>query len=136
MRRIHPRSFAVGLVSGLIVFLLVFGIRALVSSPSATQNTVDSLRFQQQGSPTTPTGEQMDPAQRLERMAERFGMTAEELQQELDAGKAIQDIAEEHGVEMRGFPPQGSGSMLEPPRDGSGADLAQPNADAAAVSSY
>lgn len=44
-------------------------------------------------------------------MAERMGMTEAELQQELDAGKTMQQIATERGVAVRG-PMSGSGRMM------------------------
>ena len=46
-------------------------------------------------------------------MAERFGMTAEELQAEMDSGKSIQDISEEQGVNMRGGFDRSSSEALE-----------------------
>ncbi|PIR53362.1 hypothetical protein COU76_01450, partial [Candidatus Peregrinibacteria bacterium CG10_big_fil_rev_8_21_14_0_10_49_10] len=48
---------------------------------------------------------------RLQRAAEQFGMTTEELQAELDAGKTLRQVAEERGAERARM---GTGAMQLP----------------------
>lgn len=48
----------------------------------------------------------------MDRLAEKLGLTEEELQAELDAGKTIPEIAEEQGVELPEKPGRGHGKMF------------------------
>ncbi len=108
MKSIHPLSFILGLVSGLIVLLIISaGLHLLSSSNSGTSGNGPSLA----------------------RMAQRFGITQAELQKELSGGKTIQQIAQEHGIQFgnrrgsassagTGAKLQGSGAALPPTSSG------------------
>lgn len=89
MRRFHPLSFSLGLLSGLLVLVLFAGgMRLLQPAPSGFPGNRGAR--QQQG-----TG-----GSNLSRMAERLGMTEQELQSALTSGKSLQDIAKERGVDL------------------------------------
>ena len=104
MKRLHLRSYFIGLSSGLLLLIIFWGAKAVFHPSQGQEMRVrgdwqgDRAQFQQNG---MWPGE-VDPAERLQRMAERFGLSIEELEAELDAGKSIQDIAAERGVELRG----------------------------------
>lgn len=95
MKNFHPLSFGLGLGSGLLILLLVFGgMRVFAGNNRARFGGPNGGNWQQfQGDNGGPN---------LARMAERFGMTEEELQKELDSGKTMQQIAQEHGVQFGG----------------------------------
>ncbi|NOS67250.1 MAG: hypothetical protein HOO67_02700 [Candidatus Peribacteraceae bacterium] len=84
MQRLHPFSFGLGLASGLVVLLLIIGGMRVMGGSS------------RRGTFTGSGG------MNITRMAERFGMTEAELQAELDGGKTMQQIAQEHGVQFGG----------------------------------
>ncbi|MDD4318803.1 MAG: hypothetical protein PHW10_00540 [Candidatus Peribacteraceae bacterium] len=91
MKSIHPLSFVLGFVSGLVILLVVAGgLRLFGSSRS--------------GMPARNGAWQQNAGQGIGagRMAERLGMTEEDLQKELAAGKTMQEIAAERGAEMPG----------------------------------
>jgi hypothetical protein len=46
------------------------------------------------------------------KVAEKLGMTVDELQDELDSGKTIREIAEERGVEAPARPQRGGGRQM------------------------
>lgn len=94
MKALHTSSFLLGLASGALILTLIFGGLRLLGAPS------QSASQQGQGSSMS-----------LDRMAERFGMTTSELQKELDSGKTIRDIAQEHGAQFGGRR-GGSGAVL------------------------
>lgn len=139
MKSFQPFSFTLGVASGLVVLFLyagitnMFGCSGTDCAPAVT-NAPSSQNFrqrQEQGGMRNRAG-----------MAERFDMTEEELQQELDNGKTMQDIAREHGMDMpvrtgsgvwilRGAPQ--SGALLEPM--GSGTNIpAMPDSAASPLS--
>ena len=88
-KNFHWISFGAGVASGILLLLLVVGGMRLVSPPRQ-RGFGGTGSFQSGGGPN------------LARMADRFGMTQAELQQELDAGKTMQQIAQEHGVTFGG----------------------------------
>lgn len=99
MKTFHPLSFVFGLISGMLVLLVYFGGTRLVQTPQS--GVPSSGGFGRQG-----TG-----APNLTHMAERFGMTEDELRKELAGGKTLQQIAEERGVQF-GRRRNGSGSLV------------------------
>ncbi len=106
MRGIHPKSFGLGVASGVVVLLLIAGgMHLLQPRRGAFGGPMGGGTFQQGGGPN------------LARMAERFGMTEDELRKEMESGKTMQQIATEHGVDMSaGFgrgPRGGSGTMMQ-----------------------
>jgi len=105
MLHFHLRSYIVGVVTGVVLLLLYAGGQSLLRSPAG--RSLDTpmqgegmIRSGGQRDASAPEG--MDPAGRMERMAERLGMSMEELQQELDAGKTFGEIAEERGIDLSG----------------------------------
>jgi hypothetical protein len=101
MKTFHPLSFGLGLGSGLLVLVLIFGAMRIFGGPARGGFPRDSRNFQQmRGANGGPN---------VGMMAERFGMTEAELQAELDSGKTMQQIAEEHGIEL----PAGGRGMMQ-----------------------
>ncbi len=98
----HLRSFVFGVASGLLILLIVVGgYRVLKPSSQTMQSSTGTSEVQSgQGGLSTS------------RMAQRFGITEAELQQELASGKTMQQIASEHGVTYTGRRQTGSGSTL------------------------
>lgn len=95
MKRFHPLSFGLGLASGLIVVVIVAaGFRALHPASTFARN-----------------GTFQGGAGNISRMAQRMGMTQDELQKELDSGKTMQQIAQEHGVQFGGSSRRNGGSF-------------------------
>lgn len=85
MKKIHPLSFALGTLSGVLVVVIIFGgARALMRSSRSMRGGFGN------GQPN------------IARMAERMGMTEAEIQKELDSGKTMPQIMEEHGMQMGG----------------------------------
>jgi hypothetical protein len=119
--RFHPLSFGTGLASGLLIMVIVGGGMRLMR-PASTAANGNAPAFQQrQGG--------AGGAQNTARMAQRLGITEEELTKELAAGKTMQQIASEHGVTM----PAGGGFR---PRAGSGtAASASPSSASSLTSS-
>lgn len=111
--KLHVPSFSAGLGLGIVFLLVVFGIQSLMGNESADAPAVGG-QF-----PATVRHE------RLQTMADRFGMTPEELQAQLDAGKTMQEIAEEKDVELPLR--RGPGSVAS----GSGAETAESRASSA-----
>lgn len=108
-------SFGLGIASGLVIMLiLVGGSRMLHPAPQNARGGFGA------GGPPN--------AQMLTRMATRLGMSEADLQKELDAGKTMQQIAQEHGVPMGG----GFGGRRG---NGSGATASAPSSGAPAPSS-
>lgn len=100
MKAFHLPSFAAGAAGGLLILLLIAGgIRVIGgSSTSVVARPEGAQRAGRQGA----------------RMAERLGMSEEELRQELAAGKTMQQIAQERGGDMpTGGRRAGSGDVLE-----------------------
>lgn len=79
MKQFHPLSFVLGIVSGAL--LLLIGVGTMHALHPAPAN-----RFVGGGAPNTA------------RMAQRLGISEDELQKELQSGKTMQQIAQEHGV--------------------------------------
>ncbi len=104
MKAFHSLSFGIGLVSGLLALVLIFGAMRAFGGPARRGFPAGGGNFQNMrganGAPNTAM------------TAERFGMTETELQAELDSGKTIQQIAEEKGIEFpmggRGMTPGGN----------------------------
>ncbi|MFH0851385.1 MAG: hypothetical protein V1876_01415 [Candidatus Peregrinibacteria bacterium] len=127
MKTFHPLSFVLGLASGfLALFLMVGGLRILRPA-SQTAAPGNRAGFQQR------QGGAMG-GQNLSAMAEQLGMTQEDLQKELQAGRNLRDIATEKGVTLQfgnRIPlRQGSEGQV---RGGSGAVLS--SSDSSATSS-
>lgn len=72
------------------------------------EEKTDSLPFRNQNFPSQDGVRQgrfnmdMTEEERLEMLASRFGISIEELKEELNSGKSIEQVAEELGVEMGG----------------------------------
>ncbi len=90
MKNFHPVSFVLGLASGVLVIILFVGAVRMVSP--ARQFTGGNGGI----------GQGANGGANLTRMAQRFGMTEEQLRTELDSGKTFQQIAAEHGVTFTG----------------------------------
>ncbi len=89
MKNFHPLSFGLGLGTGLIVLaLFVGGLRMTAGNNRARAGFGGNFQQFQ------------DNPQNVARMAQRFGMTEADLQKELDDGKSLRDIAQEHGVQF------------------------------------
>lgn len=96
MTKIHPLSFALGLGTGVLLFVIAFsGLRLL--HPATT--------------PARTFGNQQG-GQNITRTAERLGMTEAEVQKELDSGKTMRDIMAEHDGLTAGRQQNGSGSVM------------------------
>jgi len=106
MFRFHLRSYIVGVITGVVLLLLFSGVQSLRRSPdqrsSGAPMQEGGMMLRSGEERNVPAPEGMDPAGRMERMAERLGMSMEELQQELDTGKTFSEIAEERGVDLSG----------------------------------
>lgn len=136
MKNFNLKSYLVGLGTGLVILVVFIFAKPYVSPETQTQfprgGQFDSQQRGQfqgqqggQGGQFPPEGMQpqggMMNEERLQSMAEQFGMTVEELQAEMDAGKTLPEIAEEHGVELQ-FPGGMQGDR--PPSTGTGASQA------------
>src|SRR5438105_1912438 len=86
MKNFHPLSFGLGLASGLLILMLVFGGMRVFGRPAGGGTFAGG-----NGGPRNIT-----------RMAQRLGMTEADLQKEIDGGKTMQEIAQEHGVTFTG----------------------------------
>jgi hypothetical protein len=106
MKTFHPLSFGLGLVSGCLILFLAVSMFHIGAAPRVQG------RFAGNGGPN------------LERMAQRFGMTQDELQKEIDSGKTMQQIAAEHGVQFGGGFRQGQTSAAVQASSMSGASQA------------
>ncbi len=125
MKPFHPLSFTLGLASGLIVLVIVVGSWRL-ASPSTGAPRMNGT-FQQTGGIGGPGGAGPNTA----RMAERLGITEAELQEALDSGKTMQQIAEERG---RDLPVRtGTGGMMG--RRGGGASSVMESRSGASLTS-
>lgn len=102
MKTFHPLSFGIGLGSGLLVLVLIFGAMRVFGGPARGGFPPNGGNFQQMRGAN-------GGGQNTAMMAERFGMTEAELQAELDSGKTIQQIAEEKGIES----PMGGRGMMQ-----------------------
>ena len=95
-----------GVITGVVLLLLFSGVQSLRRSPdqrsSGAPMQEGGMMLRSGEERNVPAPEGMDPAGRMERMAERLGMSMEELQQELDTGKTFSEIAEERGVDLSG----------------------------------
>ncbi|MDD4627992.1 MAG: hypothetical protein PHE68_01200 [Candidatus Peribacteraceae bacterium] len=89
MKNFHLSSFILGLISGALVLFLIVGGKQLLW-PSQTVTTNAGTWQQQQG----------NSGQNTARMAQRLGMTQDELQKALASGKTIQEIAKEKRIEL------------------------------------
>jgi hypothetical protein len=92
MQRFHPLSFVLGIVSGLVILVLVAGTMRMFTPASSA--TARSGGFGNGGT------------QNLSRLSQRLGISESDLQKELASGKTLQEIAQEHGVQLgngRGF---------------------------------
>ena len=112
MKSFNLRSYITGIVTGIFIIVLFIGGKSLLksSSESAIPSNLDTGsqerdNYRQENAPL-PTGDAID-ADRIQRISERFGMTIEELQEELDIGKTLPEIAEERGIDFSGGMRQG-----------------------------
>jgi hypothetical protein len=105
IKTLHVRSYGIGILSGIVILLLFMGTKSLLVSDDAQQNVPsnrnvnnqDRERFQRDGQ-RLQRGNAVNEDQ-LQALADRFNITVQELQAELDAGKTISEIAEERGNE-------------------------------------
>lgn len=81
-------SFVTGLVTGVLLLSIGIGGFRMLHPPSPTFT---------RGSGNFPAG-----GQNTSRMAARLGITEDELNKELQSGKTMQQIAQEHGVTFGG----------------------------------
>ncbi len=79
MQKPHYPSFFAGIASGFVVLLLIIGGMHLFFPAQSRGRGAN-----------------------LARMAQRMGITQDQLQQELNSGKTMQEIAQEHGVQFGG----------------------------------
>ncbi len=96
------------MVSGVAILLLFVGGKHLLW-PSAQTDTIAERGTLQQGGNTS-------------RMAQRLGMTEDELKKELASGKTFQEIAKEKGMDLpsgRGNRQTGSGAAFPGTSSGS-----------------
>lgn len=91
-------SYLSGVLTGTILVGCI-GLATHLFRPSGTGTTPPGTFQQQNGNRAGNTA----------RMAERLGITEVELQKELDSGKTMQQITQEHGVT---FGRRGSGATL------------------------
>ncbi|MDB4978089.1 MAG: hypothetical protein JWM56_275 [Candidatus Peribacteria bacterium] len=97
MKQLHFPSFSLGILSGIImVGIGVIGLHGV--HPSANTSAAGAG-----GSNGFGGGN----GRNLTRAAQRFNMTEAELQKELDSGKTMQQITQEHGVTFGGNSGQG-----------------------------
>lgn len=105
MKLPHFPSFGAGIAAGVVVVLVIAGgMHWAAGSVTPSPGTVGQ---RQQGG--------FGGGQQTARMAERLGMTQEDLQKELDSGKTMLEISAEHGIELPlggGGRPSGSGVIL------------------------
>ena len=117
MRHIHLRSYLTGLATGVIMLLLFVSLKSVFTSSPASEA---EQRGQFLQGDTNALGRGIMDTERLQNMAEQFGMTLTELQAEMEAGKTLPEIAEERGVDFsrgmmrRGEVPQGTGAVRVP----------------------
>ncbi len=103
MKQFNIRSYSIGVATGMAVLALLFGANRFFGTASeASSQPGRALLNQSRGqfgsdAARFPADGMLDE-NRLQAMAERFGMSVGELQAELDAGKALPEIAEERGV--------------------------------------
>ena len=137
MKHPHLPSYLFGLGAGILVIFLFLGGSKLLNDDSK-ENTLPAQRSASQAQedtadtdnqPSTQNdsigqrpGRTMSP-ERLQGIAEQLGMTVEELQTEIGAGKNPREIAEERGIELTfGGNMRGSGAVL------SGSGVMEPGA--------
>lgn len=111
MKRLHLPSYLFGLGCGIV--LLFIGTAIILDSTDTDVQVPTQQQFRQNrdGSMQRPTGGfRVDDTERTERMAEMLGLSVEELQQALDSGKTMTEIAEEQGVELPFGRPGGDSS--------------------------
>lgn len=124
MKQFHALSFAFGLVSGALLLLLFIG-GARVLHPARA--VVGSGQFGARGAGSA-------------RMAQRLGISQDELQKELSSGKTMQQIMSEHGIDPStfgnggGFGRGGSGAVARSSM--SGAVMTSSLSAASSVSSH
>jgi len=90
MRQFHPVSFILGVATGLAMLMLFVGAFRLLgpsAEPGFPPMGGGNWEQRQGGSPN------------IGRMADRLGMTEEELRTEMESGKTVQEIARERGIE-------------------------------------
>ena len=113
MKSFNLRSYIIGVITGIVIIFIIFGVKSLLSpsqdSFSEGGYRSEGIQFQRGG---------MMNEERLQSMADRLGITLEELKAEMDAGKTLPEIAEERGVEfMRRIPD----ARFDMPLNGTGA---------------
>jgi len=105
MKQFNVRSYGIGVATGVVVLALLFGANRFFGASSQASPQPDRALFGQSqgqfgsGVARFPTDGQLDE-NRMQMMAERFGMNVGELQAELDAGKTLPEIAEERGMDF------------------------------------
>ncbi len=97
MKHFQPLSFALGLLSGFLILLI------LVKGWDLVHPSQNNGYFRANGN-NQPfgSGQGGGGGFNISRMAERLGMTEADLQKELDSGKTFQEIAQERGVPLGG----------------------------------
>ncbi|GEM_PF-6267863 len=104
MKTLHAFSFLLGVGSGLLVMAVVWGVMHIMDP--GVQALPEDTVTRQGGFPARRFG---SGGLNVPAMAERLGMTQEELQNALDEGKTMRELIIEREHVMRGA----SGSSLE-----------------------
>lgn len=125
MKRFNLPSYIVGVITGAVILVLVFSVKPFLNPSQKTPFPSDRMFDGQERGESRREGMRslegdMMNEERLQSMADQFGITVEELQTEMDSGKTLPEIAEEHGVELqspRGMP---GGDRLGMPQSGTG----------------
>ena len=120
MKLFHLRSYIIGVITGVVIIIIFVSAKSFLKPESEYDFSSNSNfdrqergEFQREGMQGRIMNEDS-----LQGMAERIGITIEELQVELDAGKTLPEIAEERGMEFqRGI----RGEMPIVPVEGTGA---------------
>lgn len=115
MKNMHLPSYGAGFVTGLLVLGVFWTGHAVFGS----KPVAPVMQQRQFGGPNG------GGADRMAGMAERMGISVEELQKELDTGKTMQQIAEEHGVTFGGggFVPRSGTGGVRGANTGSGSSV-------------
>lgn len=131
MRNLHTKSFLLGIGSGIaIIVLLGAGMRLLHRTPSTGFNGNRQAWQQRGGAQGGQRGAMNGGGMNLDAMAERLGMTPEELRKEMQSGKRPRDIAAERGIDWS--QPPGSSSAVSSSA-GSGAVMVESSSSSSSL---
>lgn len=118
MSRFQPRSFAIGILAGVLILVLFQGGVSLSRMMTSSSSVGTSSQPRQRGG-----GQGFN----IGAMAEQLGITQSELEAELKGGKTFRDIATERGIDFAtlGSMRSGTGTI----RGGSGSFLRSGSGD-------